>query len=114
MQTIEKLGKILTNLIWLLFEFNYLYLMSKKGHNIPEIRLRALRSIKSKLSQYISGNTTEAFRNITSIIGSLINWFTFKPLTEEDQVLNILESIFNVSIHIYLNIQYDIKENKII
>lgn len=67
------------------------------GHHIPEIRQRALRSIKLKLSRFPSGSQREVSFNVNLLIKSLIGWFDHKPTVEVDTVLDLLRSTLMVT-----------------
>lgn len=98
LEIIEKLSKISLKIYLSCFFLFYTNIPLKKGHNIPEIRLRALRTIKAKFSQYISLEQKDTFSKITKLIRSLIHWFSIKPLAEEDAVVELLGSVLLVII----------------
>ncbi|XP_030750028.1 rotatin [Sitophilus oryzae] len=66
--------------------------IKKLGHKIQEIRDRALISIISKLENgYTFDNDLARSRELLT---NLLNWFLFEPCSNEEHVLNLIESIF--------------------
>lgn len=92
-ETIRKLGNeqklTITNtkqmsIIWCLY----------LGHDIPEIRERALKSIDAKLSQE---DFVAKPHNKTLLFKNLLRWFGLKPRSPPESALALLLRLFEVS-----------------
>lgn len=71
------------------------------GHEIPEIRIRALENIETKVNRAIKKNEQITF-NATLLLKWLIRWFRQAPLCQEKRVLELIYNILNVKKKIIL------------
>lgn len=69
------------------------------GHDIPEIRSRALKHIDGKIQRSLDLNENIVF-NPGSLLKHLIRWFGQKPLQDEENVLNLIVKILQVRIYL--------------
>ncbi|CAK8690926.1 unnamed protein product [Clavelina lepadiformis] len=66
-------------------------LFRKLGHNITEIRIRALESILSKLDHGLLHDADIVQER--QLMVRLLEWFNFQPSPKQDQVLRLLERL---------------------
>ena len=76
------------------FIFSNFFIKKKKGHDLEEIRLRALTSLTSKLDARLL-NEADLAENKQLFI-KLFELFNFPKFTQHEKVLNLIRKLLNV------------------